>query len=197
MKVVSVVTMAAVAVASSCAGEVAPETEREIVVCMALGDHLLVQEAAKRIAGSMFAEAGVKIKWQGNHACSPFAIRISFSERNSPEFLPGAFAYALPYEGTHIMVLYDRLQERLERGQLPNLLAHVLVHEITHILQGSIRHSESGVMKAVWIRADFNEMAFKPLPFTPTDVWLIHLGLDARESHRTAANPTSLSVVVP
>jgi hypothetical protein len=28
------------------------------------------------------------------------------------------------------------------------VLAHVLVHEITHILQGIDRHSESGVMKS-------------------------------------------------
>jgi hypothetical protein len=49
----------------------------------------------------------------------------------------------------------------------------VLVHEITHILQGVDRHSESGIMKAQWTIDDYRAMASKPLSFTPLDVKLI------------------------
>jgi hypothetical protein len=77
---------------------------------------------------------------------------------------------------------YDRLKDPGRPNRLPGVLAHVMAHEITHILQGVHRHSESGVMKAQWTRDDFNEMAFKPLTFTDTDVGLIRSGLDARET---------------
>ena len=59
-------------------------------------------------------------------------------------------------------------------------LAHVLVHEITHILQASDRHSDSGVMKARWIAQDYEAMARKPLRFTSEDLDLIHRGAAAR-----------------
>jgi hypothetical protein len=63
-------------------------------------------------------------------------------------------------------------------------LAHVLAHEITHILQGVSRHSESGVMKATWDQRDFEKMAWKPLTFTERDVMLIHFGLEARAARK-------------
>ena len=96
--------------------------------------------------------------------------------------------FPLPYEGTHITVFYDRLQQRNEPKRLPVVLAHVLVHEITHLLQGIDRHSVSGIMKAHWSIEDYHEMAFKPLPFTQDDVDLIQQGMDARESRPAGAN---------
>jgi hypothetical protein len=68
------------------------------------------------------------------------------------------------------------------------VLAHVMVHEITHILQGVSRHSESGIMKARWTNNDYQEMMFQPLPFAPEDVKLVQLGLDARELRVVAVN---------
>ncbi len=65
------------------------------------------------------------------------------------------------------------------------LLAHELVHEITHILQCLDRHSETGVMKARWTADDYCEMRWKPLTFTPEDIQLIHLGMQMLRS-RTA-----------
>ena len=94
------------------------------------------------------------------------------------------------YEGVHITVFWDRV-ERLSRFAPPTfVLTHVLVHEITHILQGIDRHSESGVMKARWTPEDYYAMAIKPLPFTPEDVQLIQLGL-ARIDVRSMASTNS------
>ena len=39
------------------------------------------------------------------------------------------------------------------------LLAHVLVHEITHVLEGVDRHTGQGVMKARWTEDDLALMA--------------------------------------
>ena len=184
MRILGVMTMLVVA-ASACAGEEVRAAARRVAVCSVTGIDFATGRA-QPIAAGMFATAGIRIEWKNIRACPPDAIRITFSQKTRPDFLPEALAYALPYEGTHIVVFYDRLQERGQPNRLPAILAHVMVHEITHILQGVHRHSESGVMKAGWTADDFNEMAFKPLPFTQEDVTLIHNGLDTREIHTAA-----------
>jgi hypothetical protein len=70
----------------------------------------------------------------------------------------------------------------------PALLAHVLVHEITHILQGVDRHSETGVMKARWTTADYVQIRAQPLPFTDWDIDLIQEGLASRGLRLSAQN---------
>ena len=51
--------------------------------------------------------------------------------------IAGGLAFALPYEGVHIQIFYDRV--RAAEPLLPQVaLAHVLAHEITHVLQGIV-----------------------------------------------------------
>jgi hypothetical protein len=124
--------------------------------------------------------------------CPVEGIRISVSDDRLAHRLPNAFAYALPYEGTHIVVFYDRVQHVSTPSGRPSLLAHVLVHEITHILQGMPRHSGEGIMKANWDARDYSAMTWKPLVFTSEDIDLIHNGLARRAAQaalpRVAAN---------
>jgi hypothetical protein len=61
----------------------------------------------------------------------------------------------------------------------------VLVHEITHILEGIDRHSETGVMKAHWTEAEIAQMPLKPLCFTAYDVSLIQSGITVRQNTAT------------
>ena len=58
------------------------------------------------------------------------------------------------------------------------LLAHVIVHEITHVVQGVCRHSDTGLMKAHWTIRDLVEMRYKALPFTEEDLMLLYRGLE-------------------
>ena len=95
-------------------------------------------------------------------------------------------AYAMPYEGAHIVLFYDRIAVS-GRALLPHLMAHVMVHEITHILPGRRPALRKGVMKAHWGQLDFNRMMGKPLDFTPGDVEMIHNGLLARAAGRDTA----------
>jgi hypothetical protein len=67
----------------------------------------------------------------------------------------------------------------LNRNGVRSAMAHVLVHEITHLLEGVDRHSATGIMKARWSEGDYFEMRRKPLPFAQEDVNLIHAGLSA------------------
>lgn len=67
------------------------------------------------------------------------------------------------------------------------VLAHVLAHEITHVLEVTDRHSKEGVMKAHWTGRDFRNMAWRGLPFAAEDVELIHLGIASRMNRMTRA----------
>lgn len=145
--------------------------------------------AAQGIASGMFATAGVRVNWRTGQPKAdrperPILIEVS---SNTPEtFHQGALAYAYPFEGVHIRVFYDRIEKASDPRATAMILAHVLVHEITHVLEGFDRHSKEGVMKSQWSLDDFKKMAYEPLPFEPEDVLLIRQGAAKRlESGRT------------
>jgi hypothetical protein len=132
-------------------------------------------------AAKAFAEVGVRIDWRIGgpsrvQSERERAIVVSVAEHTPADYLPGALAAAKVYEGVHITVFWDRIEHPARPAPAAVVLAHVLVHEITHILQGIDRHSESGIMKARWTHSDYASMAWKPLPFTPHDILLMHIG---------------------
>jgi hypothetical protein len=142
----------------------------------------------------MFARIRVGVEWRysPNH-CPAEGIVISLNVNTPASFLPGALAYALPYEGRHIEIFCDRITRCREPVMVSVVLAHVLAHEIAHILEGVARHSEEGIMKAHWDAADLFEMRRKPLEFAPEDVALIHLGLAVNSRRGVTAANTSLA----
>jgi len=162
----------------------APGSNPENTVTVCLDGHPgFILTAASAIASTMFAAIDVNVVWRRVlTGCPADAILVSFKDQTPTEFLPGALAYALPYEGTHICLLYDRVVQARETRQAANIMAHVLVHEITHILQGVCHHSASGIMKARWDGADFSQMAWEPLKFTAQDIQMIRQGLEARHN---------------
>jgi hypothetical protein len=131
------------------------------------------------LAAAMFASLGVRIDWHEQDSCpagvGALKVRLSYhstSMRNSE-----ALAFAQPYDGSRsIVVFLNRIQELNRKGG-PSVMAHVLVHEITHVLEGIDRHSATGIMKAHWNDQDYFEMRRKPLVFAPEDVNLIYAGL--------------------
>jgi hypothetical protein len=178
MKIMAIAAMTAVA------GMTAP-AERNLAVYVNndLNNDLVVMYQARDRAAKMFAQIGVRIDWRigrpsgGQPERGP-EIVVSLMEHTPHNYRPGRLAYANLYDG-HITVFWDRI--RKSPGAPPVVvLAHVLVHEITHILQGIDRHSESGIMKSKWTLADFTEMASEPLPFTLLDMELIQRGIARR-----------------
>jgi hypothetical protein len=153
-----------------------------------------VMFVSQNLAARMFVSAGVRIVWRIGVPADlgpgrDRAIVIRIAEHTPANYLPGAMAFARPYQGEQITVFYDRLKQAVVPFTLPTLLAHVMVHEITHILQGIKRHSESGVMKPHWDGGDYMAMVKKALPFTKVDVELIHRGLVARAGALSAGHP--------
>lgn len=161
-------------------GPVAPE--RTVTVCVETHVPTL---HAELVATRIFRRIGVTLNWvRGRRACPADALVLSVTEQTPPDLLPGALAYAQPYEGTTIRVFADRVSFASDH---PNrlcgrVLGHVFAHEIGHMLQGVSRHSAEGVMKGKWNSFDFSGMRARPLTFTDLDISLIHNGVDSRKA---------------
>ena len=183
MDIKSKITTLAILAAATCA---AREAQRKVTVCMSdVTNEVHEVNRAQATASAMFASIGVKLDWRCPKSGQE-AIVISLKMGTPANRKPGELAHTSPKEGTHIVIFYDCVRE-VRPNKFSAVLAHVMVHEVTHILQGIYRHSASGVMKARWDDYDFSRMAWTPLPFTDDDIDLIQRGLDAREARLTSA----------
>ena len=143
---------------------------------------------AKLKSQAMFREIGVDVEWRHgateapreNDCGAPLVVEIHAVTPGNAS--PHALASASPYRtsGISIHVYLQRVLDTQGVMGAPYLLAHVLTHEITHVLENISRHSERGVMKANWTFADYGGMRSHPLPFAPEDVQMIHLGMARR-----------------
>ena len=124
----------------------------------------------------MFAAVGVEIEW-AKAKPAPGEIVLLLSPGRTGSYSAAAVAQARPYavDGIRITISCEDVlsADGRGRGLQTALLAHVLVHEITRVLQGIARHSETGVMRAKWSRADILSMETHPLPFHPADAVLL------------------------
>ncbi len=173
------------------AGEKGSMVNKDVTVCIESGI-TAESSSAQAIAGKIFADIGVKICWHDECRCptdQDGIIHIHLDRGLHAKNFPGALAYALPYEGIHIRVFADRIKRLVNANSMPILLAHVMAHEITHILQGVHRHSACGIMKEKWNHEDYQDMVWKPLAFTEYDVRLIHSGLERRASRASGVGP--------
>jgi hypothetical protein len=181
MKILPIVVMTLFA--GTAMADMGGELEPVVPVCVNEGVNAVVLNAASAMVSAMFAKIGVTIQWlHQERLCRSMSgvISIELSDDTPKNQLAGTLAYALPFEGTSITIFYDRVRHTVEPPAVPYLLAHVMAHEIAHILEGTDRHSDSGVMKAYWDSRDEERMCRKPLTFTDFDVLLIHMGLEAR-----------------
>jgi len=161
-------------------------------------------ERAKQLARNMFASIGINLQWAHADAEPTTGISVDVElmgdDARDEESWP--LAEAFPFAGMtgHITVRYDRVRSSSggSKDLEPTLLGHVLVHEITHVLQCLDRHSEKGVMKAHWNTNDYCEMRWRPLTFTSQDIDLIRLGMQVlreRMDHRDGAAPAGHSTI--
>jgi hypothetical protein len=181
-------TLLAAAAATAPLAAAADKQERMLFVY--LRDRHLVDSmtlaGAKPIVARMFAEIGVRVEWrtgdprpQLDQGCGRRSVAVRFAALQHANVDATVLAFALPYAaGVQITVLLDQLSPLSHSKPIHAraLLAHVLVHEISHAL-GVNRHSESGVMRAFWSDDEKNQMVERPLHFTPDDVELIHRGM--------------------
>jgi len=186
MKTTSLVAMLAMAGASLSTGQNAAAQEVPVTVCIDPDPQVLM--GVRPLASKMFASIGVTIDWHDRDSCpigvGAIQVRMSHNPPSIRKFK--TLAYAEPYDRNVIVVFPERVQE-LNRNGGPSVLAHVLVHEITHVLEGIARHSATGIMKDKWDDNDYFQMRRKPLRFAPEDVTLIYDGLKVRHARVATA----------
>jgi len=191
MKTTPLVAMVAMAGASLCAGQSAAVQKATVTIC--LEPDPLVLMGVRPLVSKMFASIGVRVDWHDRDSCpvgvGAIQVRMSHNPPSIRKFK--SLAFAQPYEGA-IVVFPGRVQE-LNRNGGPSVLAHVLVHEITHVIEGIDRHSATGIMKDRWDDNDYFQMRRKPLPFAQEDVNLIYDGLQARQGRVAPSVPAAVS----
>ncbi len=151
-----------------------------------------VQRKAVALAEVIFANAGVKTQWRiapktGSAAFEDGSIhiRLLHGPVNEDSVSSRALASAMMREGKQVRVYWNRVQRHTETSFV---LAYVMAHEITHLLQGVARHAKTGIMKAYWEWEDFEAMQgnavqmrpVRPLLFEREDLALIREGLRQR-----------------
>jgi hypothetical protein len=178
-----------------------PAAAAEIRVCFVDDVGILpsVQSIARVQGVWMLAQTGVSVRWEeGECRAGEITIQVRIAAQTSATVHPGALAYAEPFADrmNRITVLYDRVRFVSERrlGFEGRLLAHVLVHEIGHVLMRTDAHSDTGVMKARWTAEDFDRMARIPLRFTAMERELLSIGNVTRAGGRPSDAPGRLAV---
>src|SRR5262249_8506855 len=158
---VNILAATLLAVAAGFAGDNTDLASRSaaVIVCVAMdaNSHTVVAQA-KEIANRLFARIDVTVMWRGKpRSCPVQAVLMNVRSDTPASVFPQALAAAMPFEGSRIRVFFDRIHQRSfgRPAVEPVLLAHVLVHEIVHILQGTDGHSNSGLMKALWDTHDY------------------------------------------
>jgi len=141
--------------------------------------------AAEQTASTMFRAIDVRVAWASGKpkpAASGLTVKVKLEVDTPANFQPGTLAIAYPFAGMErcVVVFFDRVRDLAAQLQIQEnvLLSHVLVHEITHMIQRIDRHSDDGIMKEHWTPRDFLAMSQRPLAFAPDDVYFIRRGLD-------------------
>jgi hypothetical protein len=156
-----------------------------------------IRPLAEYLAARMFAKIGVRLEWIAEEHSGKFpvpAIVIEAISPAPPTAMPGVLGYAELCHGGRVTVFLDRI----EQTKYPAfVLAHVIVHELAHMVQGINRHSDAGIMKPHWTGRELLDMRSRPFPFSHEDVVLIYDGLsrngDASADRIDSRTPLSAS----
>jgi hypothetical protein len=148
-------------------------------------------------AGIVLRRAGVHVEWvnlgheggvpgsskppQDYGCCSPgnFSIRIvphslTLADRTFGVSFLGADGY-----GRYSDIFYataDQLS-RSAHVSLPDVLGHVIAHELGHLLLGTNAHSATGIMRPHWSTPELQSLAMGRLLFTPQQSQTMQAGL--------------------
>jgi len=182
-------------------GLYAAETTRvDVYISGSDGSSQLLREG-KILASGIFEKIGVHVIWRtgklADNATPQKAFGILTLEHAPESAGAGALASAriVGSSGTEIMIYKDRVLGFLSsHSNLARVgVGYILAHELAHVMQGVGRHSASGILKAQWRHADFEEMMFHKLAFTDFDVDLIHQGLAQQLANVSAPAPSNLA----
>jgi hypothetical protein len=163
-----------------------------VTVCLenTVGVDDVTLDRAELGAAKIFASIALQMDWHHYGKSCPTErdpIMLSITTGTPKNYHPGALGIALPYEGIHIRIFYDRVRQQVRPDLVVPVLAHVLAHEMAHVLMGTDSHSDTGVMKFRWNRNELEYMAVRPLTFSAFDIPLLNSGIATRHTRLAAA----------
>jgi hypothetical protein len=139
-----------------------------------------VLSAAKHEAVDIFARAGIAIVWHDEAPDAPaayrFAVKIvpnALSHLNAkPHVMGAALRDTHGAIGTIVYAFFGRIHDfaRVKRVSGGTMLAHVIAHEVGHLLLPKGSHSERGLMRGTWDRAQVENAVRGELTFTPEEI---------------------------
>jgi len=187
MKIQSLALMAAMLGTNAWAMQAVDNKSRLIVYVSGMGEIAPgILPNAESIASGFFKAVGLTIEWRHRLPADSLvklekAVVVQLTTNTPAKYCPSALAISFPFEGIHARVLYDRMAwAEKRRGLAPVLLAHVLAHEIAHLVEGTDYHSGFGIMKARWEEIDYNRMMARQFSFGAFDAQLIFMALEGR-----------------
>jgi len=109
----------------------------------------------------------------GNECAKPFQsafVQVQILRHAPSGFAPQALASSLPcaQRGAQVSIYADRV-ELVSRGTLASfyrVLGYTLAHELGHVFLTSTAHDQSGLMKGMWSKGDWQRAAVAIIPFT-------------------------------
>jgi hypothetical protein len=166
-----------------------------IAICLAIQLQLIndanvpadVLAAARHEVAAIYARAGIAVVWHDATTDAPPALR--FTVKIVPHSLgygdakPHVMGVALrETRGTIVYVFSGRVEyfARVERVSNGTMLAHVIAHEIGHLLLPKGWHSQRGLMRGTWDRAQVDAAARGALTFTQHEVQTMRAELPFR-----------------
>jgi hypothetical protein len=167
------------------------------------GSHPAWIAEAQRAAGSIFLQAGIRIRWLNCPAAGSGLPRVPDCDAHSdathfvlvvlPEHMarrmataPGQFGLAvLNRQGSfpsHAYVFLHRAVNLAKNDQVPwtRILGHLISHELGHLLLGTNSHFPVGIMRATWRFAEIKQALMGNLSFTPEQVRQLRADLQRR-----------------
>lgn len=153
-----------------------------VSACMSPTVYSLAVVRAKVMATGIFDRIGIRLLWR---LAGDDCIQVQLVDRAPEDIGQGTLAVARPFSDAGATVYLDRVGESVPHSLIDTLLAHTLVHEIVHILQGTAEHSTSGIMKSRWENGDYKDMIRGRLVFEARDVDRLQRGLAKRVAHNS------------
>jgi hypothetical protein len=148
-------------------------------------------------ARKIFRQSGVETTWyncsrhgMGEANCSGLLDRgtivvqiIHNTEKLKTEVFGTAFIGRSGY-GSYADVFFDRAQQlcRDEKVDVPEVLGHIISHEIGHLLLGTDSHSGFGIMRAIWEKKELAQADRGHLLFSATQSKAMQTRLNAISS---------------
>ena len=143
--------------------------------------------AALAASHAILKDAGIAVTWRGDDAPVPAPEEVIVRIITAPaEAFPGSLGFSLidveRRAGTLATVYADRVAElaALSSADPGQLLGRAMAHEIGHLLLGTTRHADRGLMRGVWTSVELQRARPWDWSLSREDAARMRRGLVAR-----------------